>query len=380
MPLVKLTPESQPSVNKNIGYHNNIFHASRVYATPTCHQQASVASTRAPPDAKKSSISIRNFFTCSTSLARKTSKFRPRVLCKHKAAPLSFYCLAIVSSQSAMFQWNGPPINDLFQRPQSPECRRRLQPHHTRKGPVGTPLLKMTMSNKYYTTIPSRIRDTVDRKGNVTRHTPFFEKTLSQVRDKFLKGTPEDEMWNVLTMVQNIEFMLLSEGGNNTASHVDDFAPVIFITCHRGPVGIGWIPLTWQDRLKWEHDPTSVKRQARYLVLHPGQTVYMPPGTIHSVFRKHGVPILITGGEVLTWAGLRRWPCLLKHQELCETEPDVTPDSAEKWVACLFEVVRQRREAQDWDMLDSAQNVWIITSSSQPEHISSAQSTDLNPM
>jgi hypothetical protein len=162
---------------------------------------------------------------------------------------------------------------------------------------------------------------------------------------------------------RNIEFMLLSEGGNNTASHVDDFAPVIFFTCHRGPVGIGWIPLTWQDRLKWEHDPTSVKRQARYLVLHPGQTVYMPPGTIHYVFRKHGVPILITGGEVLTWAGLRRWPCLLKHQELCETEPDVTPDSAEKWVACLFEVVRQRREAQDWDMLDSAQNVWIITSS-----------------
>ncbi|KAF5238846.1 hypothetical protein FANTH_10174 [Fusarium anthophilum] len=200
-------------------------------------------------------------------------------------------------------------------------------------------------------------------------------------------GTPRnDDKWNVLTMVQwvpvpyppflstpnsdilyridalevtgagptvlsgrNIEFILLSEGGNHTASHVDDFAPGIFFTCHQGPVGIGWIPLSWHDRLKWEQDPLRFKGQARYLVLHPGQTVYMPPGTIHYVFRKLSDPTLITGGEVLTWAGLRRWLCLLKHQELSETEPEVSTDRAGNWVACLIELVKQRREVQDWD-------------------------------
>ncbi|EXL54338.1 hypothetical protein FOCG_05214 [Fusarium oxysporum f. sp. radicis-lycopersici 26381] len=93
----------------------------------------------------------------------------------------------------------------------------------------------------------------------------------------------------------------------------------------------------------------SFKGQARYLVLHPGQTVNLPPGTIHYVFRKLSDPTLITGGEVLTWAGLRRWLCLLKHQELSETEPEVTTDKAGNWVACLIELVKQRREAQDWD-------------------------------
>ncbi|KAG5764332.1 hypothetical protein H9Q72_007582 [Fusarium xylarioides] len=40
--------------------------------------------------------------------------------------------------------------------------------------------------------------------------------------------------------------------------------------------------------------PMSFKRQARYLVLHPGQTIYMPLGTIHHVFRKQSDPTLIT--------------------------------------------------------------------------------------
>ncbi|KAF4496180.1 Transcription factor jumonji aspartyl beta-hydroxylase [Fusarium agapanthi] len=44
----------------------------------------------------------------------------------------------------------------------------------------------------------------------------------------------------------------------------------------------------------WEQDPMSFKLQARYLVLHPGHTVYMAPGTIHYVFRKHSDPTLIT--------------------------------------------------------------------------------------
>ncbi|KAF4943721.1 hypothetical protein FGADI_13214 [Fusarium gaditjirri] len=99
---------------------------------------------------------------------------------------------------------------------------------------------------------------------------------------------------------RNIELMLLSEGGNLTT---------------------------------WLAHATSFKGQARYLVLHPGQTVYMHPGAIPFVFRKMTDPALITGCE-----------------ELSETEPEVTADKAEDWVACLVELVKQRREAQDWDV------------------------------
>ncbi|KAG5755663.1 hypothetical protein H9Q70_001731 [Fusarium xylarioides] len=45
--------------------------------------------------------------------------------------------------------------------------------------------------------------------------------------------------------------------------------------------------------------PMSFKRQARYLVLHPGQTIYMPLGTIHHVFRKQSDPTLITDYKIL---------------------------------------------------------------------------------
>lgn len=41
-----------------------------------------------------------------------------------------------------------------------------------------------------------------------------------------------------------------------------------------------------------------------YLVLHPGQTVYMPPGIIHFVFRKENELTLETGGKVFIWTGL----------------------------------------------------------------------------
>ncbi|KAF5539903.1 hypothetical protein FMEXI_8761 [Fusarium mexicanum] len=48
--------------------------------------------------------------------------------------------------------------------------------------------------------------------------------------------------------------------------------------------------------LGWEQDSMSFKLQARYLVLHPGKTVYKHQGTIHYVLRKHSDPTLITDG------------------------------------------------------------------------------------
>ncbi|KAF5568077.1 hypothetical protein FPANT_14062 [Fusarium pseudoanthophilum] len=215
------------------------------------------------------------------------------------------------------------------------------------------------MRDKHWVSILTRQRDnTVNAKGQVTRRSAFFQRTLQQIQNKLIKKTPkDDDEWNVLNIVQwvpkpyppflntpnsdilhrldaleatgaapapvlsgrNIEFMLLSQGGNHTASHVDDFALGIFFT------------------------------------------FYMPPGTIHYIFRKLSVPTLITGGKVLTWTGLRRWLCLLKQQELSEAELAVAEKKTGDWVACLIKIVKHRHEAQDWDnMLGGREELELV--------------------
>ncbi|WKT41790.1 hypothetical protein QSH57_006596 [Fusarium oxysporum f. sp. vasinfectum] len=43
------------------------------------------------------------------------------------------------------------------------------------------------MRNKHWVTISSREKDTVNRKGNVTRHTSFFKKTLTQIQTAMIR-------------------------------------------------------------------------------------------------------------------------------------------------------------------------------------------------
>ncbi|KAG9494806.1 hypothetical protein J7337_013945 [Fusarium musae] len=212
------------------------------------------------------------------------------------------------------------------------------------------------MGDKQWVSIPTRQRDNVNAKGQVEHR---FLRTLQQIQNKLINETlKDDDKWNVLNIVhywrgtgyraggRNLEFMLLSRGGNHIASHVDDFVP--------GPCRDRLDPAQLAGPAKVGTGPI-IKGQARQLVLHPGQTVYMPPGTIHYVFRKLSDPTLITGGEVLIWTGLRRWLCLLKQQEFSETEPAVTMKKTGDWVACLIKLVKQRDEAQDWNNMPGGQ-------------------------
>ncbi|KAH7211722.1 hypothetical protein DER44DRAFT_766723 [Fusarium oxysporum] len=43
------------------------------------------------------------------------------------------------------------------------------------------------MRNKHWVTISSRKKDTVNRKGDVTRHTSFFKKTLAQIQTAMIR-------------------------------------------------------------------------------------------------------------------------------------------------------------------------------------------------
>ncbi|CAJ0549922.1 Ff.00g065170.m01.CDS01 [Fusarium sp. VM40] len=294
----------------------------------------------------------------------------------HAVSLIDSGAILVVNHQQP-YPWNGQPIKDLFD----------------------TYNPARELDRKYPVCIPSLPMDVTDAQGNIIcRGSCFKPKSLGQIRRNFLedKVQVQRSLWNVLDMEQWVPvpyppflthpnsqllqslkacnkggtilsnrattFMLLSHGGNHTSSHVDDCGSGVFLTVQQGIVGIGWIPVTWQKRIKWGEDPASVKQQARYVVLRPNQTIYLPPGTIHFVFRKAGQHTLITGGEIITWAGMRRWLCILKHQELCEAEVNVTRESSQQWADCVLEAMKQREQSDSWAILGGPEEAGLILS------------------
>ena len=138
---------------------------------------------------------------------------------------------------------------------------------------------------------------------------------LSQVRDTVLMegsaervaASPED--WNEWKNV--LEWVLLSEGGNNTGPHVDSNGLSTWATEQEGSVGWAWMSHpTKEEREKWMADPdSSTGGRWRYVVLRPDQSFYMPSGTIHFVFRKRQpqTQTFALGGHILQWSGVERW-------------------------------------------------------------------------
>ncbi|WJG35691.1 uncharacterized protein FOBCDRAFT_104912, partial [Fusarium oxysporum Fo47] len=146
-------------------------------------------------------------------------------------------------------------------------------------------------------------------------------KKIGSARRKILHNEPSNESWMFLNLfnplpmsspgflnnpnAQHLQYLedkqgkdatrrfpygiLLSEGGQHTGSHIDFLGTATSVTVHEGTYGFGWIHVRDMGDLDaWTQDPLSVDvgRMARYVVLHPGQTVYMPSGTIHFIFRK----------------------------------------------------------------------------------------------
>ncbi|KAF5637126.1 hypothetical protein F52700_4863 [Fusarium sp. NRRL 52700] len=220
--------------------------------------------------------------------------------CSEDAANLIDSGALLVIDNQQPFAWNGPPLNDCFQRLSAPECLRRLQlPDLARNGRVSPRSFNEIMTDQHWVTISTRSRDTINAKGQVIRQSTFFQKTLPQIKKKLLNGTgaPKDEKWNVLNMPQ-------------------------------------WVPVPYPPFLTnpnsdiLRHIDALERTGAGPAVLSGRNIEFM---LLSEVFRKLSDPPLITGGE------------------LSETEPEVTSEKAGNWVACLVELVKQRREAQDWD-------------------------------
>jgi hypothetical protein len=149
------------------------------------------------------------------------------------------------------------------------------------------------------------------------------------------------EQWNEWRDV--LEWVLLSEGGNNTAPH-KDFLPA-WITAQEEPIGFGWMSLpTQQDEDEWEADPHHYTGgRWRYAVLKPGQTVFFKSITIHFVFRLRGSQTPGLGGHILQWSGIQQWlhnaVTLIKKPRI--TNEDIT-GSALQYAKAVDKLVRAR--------------------------------------
>ncbi|KAK3356290.1 hypothetical protein B0T25DRAFT_536432 [Lasiosphaeria hispida] len=136
---------------------------------------------------------------------------------------------------------------------------------------------------------------------------------LLRVRDAALMGSSAEriaasgEDWSKWRNVT--EWGLVSEGGHNTAPHMDSHGYSTWITVQEGHVGFGWMSRpSQQEEVEWMSRPHSYAAgKWRYVVLSAGQTVFFPSGTIHFVFRKRGVQTYAQGGHILQWSDIVRW-------------------------------------------------------------------------
>ncbi|KAJ4397244.1 hypothetical protein N0V93_001468 [Gnomoniopsis smithogilvyi] len=138
-------------------------------------------------------------------------------------------------------------------------------------------------------------------------------QVLPRIRDSLLEGHTAERTkasrddWNEWTDL--LEWVLMSEGGHNTAPHMDSHGWSTWITIQEGNFGFGWLSRpTDEERDDWMSNPLEYTGgNWRFAILKPGQTVFFPSGTIHFVFRLHDKQTLALGGHLLQWTALVRW-------------------------------------------------------------------------
>lgn len=138
-------------------------------------------------------------------------------------------------------------------------------------------------------------------------------QVLPRIRDSLLEGHTAERTkanrddWNEWTDL--LEWVLMSEGGHNTAPHMDSHGWSTWITIQEGNFGFGWLSRpTDKERDDWMSNPLEYTGgNWRFVILKPGQTVFFPSGTVHFVFRLHDKQTLALGGHLLQWTALVRW-------------------------------------------------------------------------
>ncbi|KAI8686804.1 JmjC domain-containing protein [Fusarium sp. Ph1] len=113
-----------------------------------------------------------------------------------------------------------------------------------------------------------------------------------------------------------LHFALIADGGMNTYPHTDSHGYSTFLTVQEGELIFGWLSRpdddTWNG---WARNPRYFEGgRWCFVVMKPGDCVYLPSGTPHYVVRRKGTQTFILGGHVLQWSNLHGWASLLRRQ------------------------------------------------------------------
>ncbi|KAK0714205.1 hypothetical protein B0T26DRAFT_629402, partial [Lasiosphaeria miniovina] len=232
--------------------------------------------------------------------------------------------IPIFTQSQQPFQWRGKdrPVSQFFNRMEDIGLNRTVSvqiPSH--------PLHKASCERKTLLDVRDRFLlqrltnnpwNLLDLQSPIPSALPSFLEgencqLLLRIRDAVLMGNSAERIaapaqdWNTWRNVT--DWALLSEGGHNTAPHMDSHGYSTWITVQEGRVGFGWMSRPrQQEEEAWMSDPHNFTGgDWRYFVLSPGHTVFFPSGTIHFVFRVQGEQTFALGGHILQWSGVGRW-------------------------------------------------------------------------
>ncbi|GIZ46251.1 hypothetical protein CKM354_000938300 [Cercospora kikuchii] len=114
--------------------------------------------------------------------------------------------------------------------------------------------------------------------------------------------------------------LMISDPGSITGPHWDRWCLGTYISCHEGEMGFAWLshPSTIEQHKRWTDTSKNGKPEGNWLfkVFRKGDAVYMPPGTVHVVFRlPEGQQTMATAGHFLRRStDWKNWLKMLVHE------------------------------------------------------------------
>jgi len=224
--------------------------------------------------------------------------------------------------------------------------------------PLALHTVQQFLSELYDDTAQVHVQDPGAR---VVRGGPHVRAvTVGQVKERFANAAITDKPWNLLELATHREdglrpaflnsedccllskvkipgkqdsasrrgyqpgwkevekWALVAQAGALTEPHQDSHGYSTYITVNQGVVGFGWLSHpTADERSEWRLAPfTFDGGRWRYVVLHPGMTVFFPAGTIHFVFRLPSLGnTLAFGGHILRCSQIARWAAVLLEEK-----------------------------------------------------------------
>ncbi|KXT18017.1 hypothetical protein AC579_9607 [Pseudocercospora musae] len=112
--------------------------------------------------------------------------------------------------------------------------------------------------------------------------------------------------------------LMLADAGAITLSHWDKILFGTWISCYEGEIGFAWLSHPDQKVIEsFLKNSSKVEGTWLYKVIRPGESLYMPPGTIHTVFRRpQGTQTLGMAGHILRRSTDQESWLNFLHQEL----------------------------------------------------------------